>query len=71
MSRITRVIGFSVPPTLAEEVERIAREEQRTKSELFREMLRVYRAHRTGRREAAPETDSVRPRHHRISPPHT
>lgn len=36
---------------MVEEVERIAVEERRTKSELFREMLRVYRAYRKHRRE--------------------
>lgn len=46
MSRTTKVLGFSVPPALAEEVEQIAQEERRTKSELFREMLRVYQAYR-------------------------
>jgi hypothetical protein len=46
MARIARTIGFSVPPSVAEEVERLAAEEGRTKSELFREMVRVYRAHR-------------------------
>jgi len=31
---------------MLEEVEQMAKEERRTKSELFREMLRVYRAYR-------------------------
>lgn len=43
MPRTARTIGFSVPPELADEVERLAAEEGRTKSELFREMVRVYR----------------------------
>jgi hypothetical protein len=46
MSRTTRVLGFSVPPTVVEEVEQTARQERRTKSELFREMWRVYRRYR-------------------------
>lgn len=49
MNRITKIIGFSVPPTLAEEVEQLAKEERRTKSELFREMLRVYLRYRQRR----------------------
>jgi predicted transcriptional regulator len=49
MGRTTKVVGFSVPPALAEEVERIAQEEHRTKSELFREMLRVYQKYRQRR----------------------
>ncbi len=51
MSRTTKVMGFSVPPSIMEEVEQIAREENRTKSELFREMLRVYRSYRKHRPE--------------------
>jgi metal-responsive CopG/Arc/MetJ family transcriptional regulator len=45
------MLGFSVPPPLAEEVEALAKEEHRTKSELFREMLRVYIIYRRKRRE--------------------
>ena len=44
--RSSQVIAVSVPPELAEAFERMARDEGRNKSELFREMLRVYRAHR-------------------------
>lgn len=51
MSRTTKVMGFSVPPAIVEEVEQIAKEENRTKSELFREMLRVYRSYRKHRPE--------------------
>ncbi|HRW67446.1 MAG TPA: ribbon-helix-helix domain-containing protein [Candidatus Competibacter sp.] len=43
---MTRMVGFSIPPTMADEFERMAEEEQRTKSELFREMFRVYRNYR-------------------------
>jgi metal-responsive CopG/Arc/MetJ family transcriptional regulator len=46
MSRTTKVLGFSVPPTLVDEVEQTARQERRTKSELFREMWRVYLRYR-------------------------
>lgn len=49
MSRTSKTLGFSVPPTLVKEVESIARQERRTKSELFREMLRVYRRFRSER----------------------
>ena len=38
MPRTTKTLGFSVPPTLAKEVESLARKERRTMSELFREM---------------------------------
>jgi hypothetical protein len=51
MGRMTKVIGFSVPPALAEEVEQVAKAERRTKSELFREMFRVYQVYRKQREE--------------------
>ncbi len=57
MTRITKIIGFSVPPVLADEVEQIALEEKRTKSELFREMLRVYRSYR--KKQPEPAIDDV------------
>lgn len=43
MSRTTKVLGFSVPEELAKEYEEIAIKERKTKSELFREMVREYR----------------------------
>jgi len=43
--RSTRVLTVSVPPDAATEFDRIARQEGRNRSELFREMLRVYRAY--------------------------
>ena len=49
MGRTTKVVGFSVPPVLAAELDHIAQEENRTKSELFREMLRVYQKYRQQR----------------------
>jgi hypothetical protein len=42
MSRVTKILGFSVPPAVVKEVELLAKVERRTKSELFREMVRVY-----------------------------
>ena len=39
-------VGFTVPPPMEEELEQMAKEEHRTKSELFREMVRVYRSYR-------------------------
>lgn len=51
MARMSKMVGFTVPPEMAEELESIAREEQRTKSELFREMFRVYRNHRRQRQQ--------------------
>ncbi len=49
MSRTSKILGFSVPPAVVKEVEALAKEERRTKSELFREMVRVYHRFRTQR----------------------
>ena len=49
MSRTSKILGFSVPPTLVKEVETLAKQERRTKSELFREMVRVYQRFRLQR----------------------
>jgi hypothetical protein len=46
MPRRTRVLGFSVSPEIANEYERLARHEGRSKSELFREMIAAYKAKR-------------------------
>ncbi len=43
--RSSKVLAVSVPPDAAEDFERIAESEGRNKSELFREMLRVYQAY--------------------------
>ncbi|MBI5230683.1 MAG: CopG family transcriptional regulator [Coriobacteriales bacterium] len=63
MSRNAVTIGFSVPPETAELVERLAAAEGRSKSALFRDMVRLYREQREievfeelaeyGRRKAA------------------
>ncbi len=42
MARTAVTIGFSVPPETAEQIEAMARREGRSKSELFRDMVRVY-----------------------------
>jgi metal-responsive CopG/Arc/MetJ family transcriptional regulator len=42
VARTAVTIGFSVPPETAEQVEAMARREGRSKSELFRDMVRVY-----------------------------
>ena len=41
-----KVLAVSVPPATADEFDRLAEAEGRNKSELFREMLRVYRGYR-------------------------
>ena len=45
-TRTTKILGFSVPPSMAEEFEALRIEEARTKSELFRAMFRVYKYYR-------------------------
>ena len=49
MGRATKIVGFAVPPAVAEEVAQLAKAEHRTKSELFQEMLRVYQRFRQDR----------------------
>jgi hypothetical protein len=44
-------VGFTLPSPMEREFDRIATEEHRTKSELFREMFRVYRSYRKRRPE--------------------
>ncbi|HXJ77632.1 MAG TPA: ribbon-helix-helix protein, CopG family [Candidatus Methylomirabilis sp.] len=46
MARRTRVLGFSVSPEIADEYERLAKRERRSKSDLFREMIVAYKAKR-------------------------
>jgi metal-responsive CopG/Arc/MetJ family transcriptional regulator len=48
-------VGFTIPPPMEEELEQMAKEEHRTKSDLFREMVRVYRSYR--KRHPEPEID--------------
>ena len=43
--RLSKVLAVSVPPELAEDFDRIAKDEGRNRSELFREMLRVYQSY--------------------------
>jgi hypothetical protein len=47
MARVSKNIGFTVPPRMIEEFERLASEEGSTKSELFRRMFRLYQSYRT------------------------
>lgn len=42
MRRTTRVMGFSLPPRIARAIEQTARAEQKTKSELLRDMWEAY-----------------------------
>lgn len=50
--RTSKVLAVSVPPQAARDFEQLAAREGRNKSELFREMLRVYQSYQeTGRFE--------------------
>jgi metal-responsive CopG/Arc/MetJ family transcriptional regulator len=40
--RTSKILSLSLPPTLLREAERVAKKEGRTKSELFREVLRRH-----------------------------
>ena len=51
--RSRRLVTISLPPPLLKEAERVAKEEYRNMSELFREALRFYIETRELRREAA------------------
>jgi len=42
VSRSTKTLTVSLPPQIFEEVETLAAQERMTKSELFRDMVRVY-----------------------------
>jgi hypothetical protein len=42
MSRTTSVFSVSLPPEMLEDLERVRREQHRTRSELVREALRRY-----------------------------
>ncbi|MCK4554009.1 ribbon-helix-helix protein, CopG family [Candidatus Parcubacteria bacterium] len=47
MLRTTKLITISILPDLLKKAEKLAKEEDRTKSELFREALRMYIKERT------------------------
>jgi len=42
MPRITNTITLSLPPEMTKKIEKLMKEEQRTRSELLREALRRY-----------------------------
>lgn len=51
--RSRKLVTISLPPSLLKEAEKVAKEEYRNMSELFREALRFYIETRDVRREAA------------------
>ena len=42
MPRTTKVVSFSMPPELAEQVQQMLKEDDRTMSEFLREAIRLY-----------------------------
>ena len=56
----SRILSLSIPPGLLRQAERIAKEEGRTKSELFREALRRYVEERRWRALQRYGTDQLR-----------
>ncbi len=50
MLRTTKLISISIMPDFLKEIEKIAKEENRTRSELIREALRRYIAEKQWRR---------------------
>jgi hypothetical protein len=44
VGRNTRILGFSVAPEIAEEYDRLAQRQRKSKSELFRQMVESYKA---------------------------
>ena len=46
MPRTTKVISFSMPPELAEQVQQMLKEDDRTMSEFLREAIRLYMGER-------------------------
>jgi len=61
--RTSKVLAVSVPPETAQDFEALAAQEGRNKSELFREMLRIYQSYReTGRFETLQRYGAARAR---------
>ena len=50
MGRTTQVISISVPPEMTGQIDRLAKDESRTRSELLREALRRYLEEQTWRK---------------------
>ena len=55
MARTTKIVTFSIPPAMEEQLRRVAEEDGRTVSELLREGFRLYLEDREWRRQGRPE----------------
>jgi metal-responsive CopG/Arc/MetJ family transcriptional regulator len=49
MARRTKILGFSVPFKLAEEFEELCDQDNRSKSDMFREIFQAYKYHIRGK----------------------
>ena len=55
MARTTKIVTFSIPPAMEEQLRQVAEEDGRTVSELLREGFRLYLEERARRRQGRPE----------------
>ena len=72
ISRNTETVTFSLPPPMAQSLRQVAKEEERTVSELLREAIRLYmeerewrvkdRMRRRSRRASTDETEAGKTR---------
>ena len=60
MARTTKIVTFSIPPAMEEQLRQVAEEDGRTVSELLREGFRLYLEEREWRRREG--TQMRRPR---------
>ena len=51
MARTTKIVTFSIPPAMEEQLRQVAEEDGRTVSELLREGFRLYMEDREWRRQ--------------------
>ena len=61
MPRTTKVITFSLPPEMDEQLRQVVEEEGRTVSELLREAFRLYLEEREWRRQERMQRRRSRP----------
>ena len=61
MARTTKVITFSLPPEMDEQLSQVVQEEGRTVSELLREAFRLYLEEREWRRQERMQMRRSRP----------
>ena len=55
MARTTKIVTFSIPPAMEEQLRQVAEEDGRTVSELLREGFRLYMEDREWRRQGRPD----------------